>query len=904
MFASQSSCRGCMSKTQEVLAITSVRRNVALWFLAVSTLLLLAGILGFQRLRGEMVRIAAGSEQAAIDSVVEQLTTADAIYRQLTTASRKVLEAEASRYGAASVNGTASIIGKTVPNLTFGTRSMVADYTVVDSIKARMGGTATLFVRAGTEYVRVATNVIKADGSRAIGTVLDPKGPAFAAISRGNTFTGVVDILGVPYFTSYAPIRDAANQVIGVYYTGYKIETLAGVGEGIGSIHILDNGFVALLDRKDTILFSSNHAPVKTVERAAAESAGHSPTDVTKTAGHLVHRSTFDPWGFDIIATTFEADLTSRTLALVWGVLGLIGAVVLLVLAASYIFAGRLSNALLTAKRHEDAALKASTLAQEAQVAAETARVEAVAARDDAEAANRTKSAFLANMSHELRTPMNAIIGYSEMLAEDAEDAGVAEFIPDLNKIQSAGKHLLSLINDILDLSKIESGKMTVYLEAFDVKSLVEDVAATVKPLLAKNSNQLVMDIEPGLGAMTSDLTKVRQTLFNLLSNASKFTENGTITLSAHVIKNGVSANVSFTVTDTGIGMTPEQCGKLFQAFSQADASTTRKYGGTGLGLAISRRFCQILGGDITVTSTPGTGSTFTVLLPLQSVDASSDTPPAVTNETSTAVAVGMSSAASTGAARGVIVVIDDDANVRHLMERFLTREGFTVHTAADGASGIELVRIHKPMAVTSDIMMPGLDGWSVLSAIKGDPETADIPVIMVTMGDTQELGFALGAFDFLSKPLDRNQLLKALERINLPTSGETEILVVEDDRDTRELLQRTLEREGWTVKTAIDGIDATEYLGRAARIPDLILLDLMMPRLDGFGVLDAIRNNPLWAMIPVVVLTAKDLTIDERLLLSQSSAAILEKGAVPPSEVLDHLRSQLSFITSKRTDI
>ena len=891
-----------MSKNQEVLAVTSVRRNVALWFLAVSTLLLLAGILGFQRLRGEMVRIAASSEEAAVESVVEQLTTADAIYRQLTTASRKVLQAEATRYGAASIRGNAVISEKTVPNLTFGTRSAVADYVVVDGIKSRMGGTATLFVRSGDDYVRVATNVIKADGSRAIGTLLDPKGPAYAAISRGETFTGVVDILGVPYFTSYAPIRSPDKQVIGVYYTGYKIETLAGVGEGIGSIRILDNGFVALLDRKDTVLFASQHVPVKTVESAAAKSAGLGPKVAINVAGHEVHRSTFAPWGFDIVATTYEPDLTSRTLALVWGVLGLIGAVVLLVLAASYIFAGRLSTALLTAKLHEDAARKASALAHEAQLAAETARIEAVTARDDAEAANRTKSAFLANMSHELRTPMNAIIGYSEMLAEEAEDAGVEEFIPDLNKIQSAGKHLLSLINDILDLSKIESGKMTVYLEAFDVKSLVEDVAATVKPLLAKNNNQLILNIQPDLGPMTSDLTKVRQTLFNLLSNASKFTENGTITLSAQLDQSGLSSNVTFAVQDTGIGMTPEQCGKLFQAFSQADASTTRKYGGTGLGLAISRRFCQILGGDITVASIPGTGSTFTVILPLQSVDTTATEHHPETPAASTKPAAAATQSADTGSSRGVIVVIDDDANVRHLMERFLNREGFTVHTAADGASGVALVRQYKPMAVTSDIMMPGMDGWSVLSAIKSDPEISDIPVIMLTMGDTQELGFALGAFDFLSKPLDRNQLLKALERINLPASSETEILIVEDDRDTRELLQRTLEREGWKVITATDGVNAIELLAGAARVPDLVLLDLMMPRLDGFGVLDAIRKNPLWASIPVVILTAKDLTIDERMLLSQSSAAILEKGAVPPSEVLENLRSQLTFINSKRT--
>ena len=338
----------------------------------------------------------------------------------------------------------------------------------------------------------------------------------------------------------------------------------------------------------------------------------------------------------------------------------------------------------------------------------ERMNAELITARDEALEASRTKTAFLANMSHELRTPMNAIIGYSEMLAEEAEDAGVEEFIPDLNKIQSAGKHLLSLINDILDLSKIESGKMTVYLEAFDVRSLVEDVAATVKPLLSKNNNKLILNIQPELGAMTSDLTKVRQTLFNLMSNASKFTENGTITLSTNLDKSGLSSNVTFAVQDTGIGMTPEQCGKLFQAFSQADASTTRKYGGTGLGLAISRRFCQILGGDITVTSIPGTGSTFTVILPLQSVDTTATEHHPETPAAQTKPAAAATQSADTGSSRGVIVVIDDDANVRHLMERFLTELSIGDVIEADGTFAQADYIPHRTTCIDTTFLMLG----------------------------------------------------------------------------------------------------------------------------------------------------------------------------------------------------
>ena len=243
-------------------------------------------------------------------------------------------------------------------------------------------------------------------------------------------------------------------------------------------------------------------------------------------------------------------------------------------------------------------------------------------ARAHADSANQSKSQFLANMSHELRTPLNAIIGYSEMLQEEAEDLGVPEINPDLHKINRAGKHLLGLINDILDLSKIEAGKMTVYLENFDVRTVVDEVAAMVEPLVKKNGNRLTLEVTPGVGEMRADVTKVRQTLFNLLSNACKFTDQGMITVKV----SRVGSNVVFDVIDNGIGMTPSQLGRLFQAFSQADASTTKKYGGTGLGLALSRKFCQIMGGDMTVTSESGKGSTFTATIPAEVRENAPDT--------------------------------------------------------------------------------------------------------------------------------------------------------------------------------------------------------------------------------------------------------------------------------------
>ena len=508
-------------------------------------------------------------------------------------------------------------------------------------------------------------------------------------------------------------------------------------------------------------------------------------------------------------------------------------------------------------------------------------------AKAEAEAANESKSLFLANMSHELRTPLNAIIGYSELLVEDAQDAGDEAMVPDLKKIHTAGKHLLGLINEVLDLSKIEAGKMEVYVEDFDVAALIEGVVGTVKPLTDKKGNALLVDAED-LGHMHSDVTKVRQMLFNLLSNASKFTEQGEIRLLARREHAADGDWMVFAVEDTGIGMDEEQQSRVFQPFSQADASTTRKYGGTGLGLAITRNFAEMLGGGITLRSEAGVGTTFTLRIPAE-VEAI-----AAGQEGSDGAAVAPVARNADAGAEPVrdelVLVIDDEPVACEMFTRMLAREGVPCRAALDGESGLELARELRPDLIMLDVLMPSVDGWAVLSRLKSDPELADIPVIMVSVTGNQAMGVALGASDFLVKPVDREQLVKALDR-HMQRSGERTILVVEDDATTRSMLRRTLERQGWSVAEAGNGNEGLERV-RASR-PALVLLDLMMPGMDGFAFLDALREQGD-AALPVVVLTAKELTRAEQERLSGHVRNVIEKGSYTQAQLEHEVRRAL----------
>ena len=530
--------------------------------------------------------------------------------------------------------------------------------------------------------------------------------------------------------------------------------------------------------------------------------------------------------------------------------------------------------------------------------------------KESAEAANVAKSRFLANMSHELRTPLNAIIGYSEMILEEAEHHGDLETADDLRKILHSGSYLLQLINNILDLSKIEAGKMELWCERFSISSMLEDVLATAMPLVAKNGNQLEVHGARDLGQMTSDLLKIRQVLLNLLSNAGKFTKDGTITLTLQRIENSPCDMLEIEIADTGIGIPEAKLCRIFEEFAQADATTSRAYGGTGLGLALSQRFCRILGGELRVRSTPGVGSIFTVHLPTsppentnsevaetsEQHEAANDRVPARGIETpEQAPAKASPQTRAQQAAGSTVLVIDDDPAVLDMMIRFLSREGWSVVAASSPVHALTLARSLQPSAITLDVLMPEAEGWGILAAIKADPEIAEIPVIMMSIVDDQSRGLRLGATDYLLKPIDRGHLLRVLnrQRSNAP---EPSVLIIDDDASARALVRTHLARSGWRVSEACDGDDGLDQIDHER--PDLVLLDLIMPRCDGFRFLHRLRASPELCDIPVVVLTAKDLTSEERSFLSSEAQEILGKTVTTRQAVLDGLRQQLGELT------
>jgi PAS domain S-box-containing protein len=517
-----------------------------------------------------------------------------------------------------------------------------------------------------------------------------------------------------------------------------------------------------------------------------------------------------------------------------------------------------------------------------------TTAEELAQARDAADASNRAKSQFLANMSHELRTPLNAVIGYTELLQEQAQEDENEDYLPDLTKIHAAGKHLLTLINDILDLSKIEAGKVVLSPETIEVTALIESVATTIRPLVEKKNNALIIDCPKETGSLHADSTRVRQCLFNLLSNAAKFTEQGKVYLTITREPRQGHDWLIFRVRDTGIGMTPEQLQKIFQPFVQADATTTRKYGGTGLGLTISRKLSQMMGGDISVESEFGKGTQFTLELPAQ--------PPVVipspveTKEETPAEPLRKPLAGNT------IVAVDDDPAVLDILTRYLTKEHFHVVPVSKGTEVVRICREVRPVAITLDVMMPDMDGWSVLAALKAEPDLAHIPVIMLTIVEDKNLGHALGADDYLVKPLQPERLMDTLKRF---TAARGLALVCEDDAQSREILRRMLESDGWSVVEAANGREALGCLEKGC--PGLIVLDLMMPEMDGFEFLRELQQHAEWRSIPIVVVTARDLTAEDRMFLNGSMMLtgcvrrVFHKGGFTREDLLREVRDLLA---------
>ena len=501
-------------------------------------------------------------------------------------------------------------------------------------------------------------------------------------------------------------------------------------------------------------------------------------------------------------------------------------------------------------------------------------------ARDEARDASDQKTKFFANMSHELRTPLNAILGYGEMLYEDCEDLGYDDLLPDLKKITSSGSHLLSLINNILDLSKIEAGKMELFITSFEIENMIQTIKDVSEPLAAKNDNGFVINLDGAMGSMSQDETKLRQCLTNFLSNGFKFTKNGTVTLDVKSRLDGDTEFIDFAVIDTGAGMSAEGVAKVFEEYTQAERSTSANYGGTGLGLPISKKFAEMMGGDVVVTSEEGAGSVFTLSVPRECPEYNEDEVD--------------SNVINLDADDNLVVLVDDDVAMHDLIKRTISKLNLTLIGATNSEKGMELIREVKPKLILLDVLMPGRDGWSLLKECKTDTELKDIPVIMISQLNQSNLAASLGANDYLTKPIDRTHFVNTIQRL-LGTGGKDQkVLVIDDDKDVRELLSRLLKDAGYR---PIDARDGREGLERTKDEPALIILDLEMPRMDGFEFLDNyIKDVSEEKRAPVLVFSGKDLTDVQEDLLKERVVGLVKKDDVS----MDNLSKMIQGIVQK----
>ncbi|MGB0998049.1 MAG: hybrid sensor histidine kinase/response regulator, partial [Pseudomonadales bacterium] len=501
-------------------------------------------------------------------------------------------------------------------------------------------------------------------------------------------------------------------------------------------------------------------------------------------------------------------------------------------------------------------------------------------ARDEASEANLAKSKFLANMSHELRTPLNAIIGYSELLLEDAEDDGLEDMAEDLKKITDSGVHLLGLINDILDLSKIEAGKMELFVSDFDISGIISVLRSMGEPLAAKNNSRIEFDVAEDIGGMRGDETRLRQCLINLLTNACKFTEDGVVTVTAQPMRLAGIEWLNFEIADTGIGMNEQQVIKVFEEFTQAEDDTTTKYGGTGLGLPITKQLTEMMGGQISVESVPGQGSTFRIRVPRTYQEPrAAEAENVLSDEVWDAIE---------GAQR--VLVIDDDLTVHDLVARNMP-DDYSLKFAEDAKTGMHLIREHRPDLVLLDIMLPDRDGWSVLKEMKADAELSDTPVIVISSLEKDLKNSSLGANSHITKPIDRQLLLEEVASIFNGDSTGKLALVVDDDPDARDLVSRTLASMGLEVSSAENGQEALQKLDQSF---DLIVLDLSMPVMNGFEFLAEFNQLDLPQRPHVIVFSGMTLDDSLRETLTDLHAGLIDKNEEGVAQKLRQMTKSL----------
>lgn len=492
--------------------------------------------------------------------------------------------------------------------------------------------------------------------------------------------------------------------------------------------------------------------------------------------------------------------------------------------------------------------------------------------------ANKLKSEFLANVSHELRTPLSAIIGFSQILLDGIDGPLTEEQQEDIGQVNRSGQSLLNLINQILDLSKIEAGKMELIPERLELPGLVNSVVESIHPLAQQKGLRIETRIPSNLPAVEADPVRLKQILINLLSNAVKFTDRGHI----EVFAQPSGRMVRIAVKDTGIGISTESQKVIFEEFVQGDGSSTRRHGGTGLGLSIVRKLVEMHGGAITVVSDEGQGSTFMFTLPAWAAAPVAALPQAK---------VRPSQRPNQGLPGNVILVVDDDASVRQLIARHLEQDGWKTVQASNAADAVQLAHESRPVLMTLDVMMPDASGWWVLEKLREDPDTAGLPVLVVTIVEDQRLVFALGASDYLAKPYDRNALVEKVHHL-LPQLNGKRVLVVDDDPEARILLAKILGEEGARVELASDGNEAMVSVQTSP--PDLVLLDLMMPGMSGFETVARMRALPAASQIPVIIVSAKELTAEDVLTLNGHIQRFIAKGTIEPAGLTAAVRQVL----------